>query len=173
MQAKLSIIVASSTNRVIGLNNSLPWNLPPDMARFKQMTTNHTVVMGRRTYDSIGKPLPNRRNIVMTKEGDLSKYINDQVEFCGSVYHLMDLVEDCGDIFIIGGSEIYRLMMPYVSTIYLTQILQDFRGDTFLPEFSENFVLVESSQVYRHETKTGHLDYVFKEFKNTDLCKVW
>ncbi|MGI4020492.1 MAG: dihydrofolate reductase [Janthinobacterium lividum] len=126
----ISLVVAVSANQVIGKNNQLIWHLPADLKHFKQLTTGHTVFMGRKTYDSIGKPLPNRRNIV------ISRSVN-QLEGCEiapSLEAALKLSSEEKKIFIIGGAEIYRQSLLLANRIYLTRIHQDFDGDTFFPE---------------------------------------
>lgn len=130
----ISLVVAVADNHVIGKNNQLPWHLPADLKHFKQLTTGHTVFMGRKTYDSIGKPLPNRRNIV------ISRSVN-QIEGCAIATSLEDalkLSSEEKEVFIIGGSEIFREALPIANRIELTQIHQEFDGDTFFPEIDLN-----------------------------------
>jgi dihydrofolate reductase len=138
----IKIIVAMSKNRVIGNSNTLIWHLPEDLKRFKQLTTGNTIVMGRKTYESIGKPLPNRRSIIITRDTDYS------VEGCEVVNSLEEaLLLSNSDCFIIGGGEIYRQSIDVADRIYLTLINKEFEGDTSFPEIkdwvevsSENFV---------------------------------
>ena len=126
----VSLIVAASQNNVIGKNNQLPWRLPEDLKRFKQLTMGHPILMGRKTFESIGKPLPGRTNIVITRQRGL--------EACGAaVVHSMEealqICEGQEEVFVIGGAEIYKQALPLADRIYLTHIDQDFEGDTFLP----------------------------------------
>jgi dihydrofolate reductase len=138
----INIIVAMSKNRVIGDSNTLIWHLPEDLKRFRQLTTGNTIVMGRKTYESIGKPLPNRRSIIITRDPDYS------VEGCEVVNSLEEaLLLSNSDCFIIGGGEIYRQSVDIADRIYLTLINKEFEGDTSFPEIkdwvevsSENFV---------------------------------
>ena len=131
-----------SKNRVIGDSNTLIWHLPEDLKRFRQLTTGNTIVMGRKTYESIGKPLPNRRSIIITRDTDYS------VEGCEVVNSLEEaLLLSNSDCFIIGGGEIYRQSIDIADRIYLTLINKEFEGDTSFPEIkdwvevsSENFV---------------------------------
>ncbi len=126
----ISLVVAVAENNVIGKNNQLIWHLPADLKHFKKLTTGHTVFMGRKTYDSIGKPLPNRRNVV------ISRSVNE-IEGCEVAVSLEDalkLTSAENEIFIIGGAEIYKLALTLANRIYLTQIHQSFDGDTFFPE---------------------------------------
>jgi len=128
---KLAIIVAASENNVIGNRQGLPWRLPADLAYFRKVTLGHPVVMGRKTYQSIGKPLPHRLNIVVSRQPQF------QAEGCLVVTSLEEARLACGHAhkaFIIGGSELYRLALPSVDMIYLTRVHAVVDGDTFLPD---------------------------------------
>lgn len=125
----VNIIVAMSKNRVIGNDNKLIWRVKSDMKRFKELTTNNTVVMGRKTYDSIGRPLPNRRNIIITRNNKL------EITGCEVVSSLEEALLLCNNnCFIIGGGEIYKQAIDISDRIYLTLIHSEFEGDTFFPE---------------------------------------
>ena len=124
------IVVAIATNNAIGKNNQLLWKLPADLKHFKDITSGHTVIMGRKTYESVGKPLPNRRNIVITRQNLL-------IEGCEVVSSLHDALALCiglPEVHIIGGAEIYNQAMPLTDIIYLTRVHQSFEADTFFPE---------------------------------------
>ena len=128
----VSIIVAVAQNEVIGKENQLPWHLPADMKYFKQTTSGHCIIMGRKTFDALGKPLPNRTNIIITRQEDFS------VESCvvvNQLQHAIDYARDCGEeeCFIIGGGDIFIQALIWTDRIYLTRIHQDFEGDTFFP----------------------------------------
>jgi dihydrofolate reductase len=133
----ISIIVATSKNRVIGSNNSLIWKLPADLKRFKQITTGSTIVMGRKTYESIGKPLPNRRNIIITRD---TNYLVDNCEIVNSLEEALMLCNN--DCFIIGGGEIYKQSIDIADKIYLTLVQEDFEGDTYFPEIGKEWTKV-------------------------------
>lgn len=133
----ISIIVATSKNRVIGNNNSLIWKLPADLKRFKQITTGNTIVMGRKTYESIGKPLPNRRNIIITRD---TNYLADNCEIVNSIEEALMLCNN--DCFIIGGGEIYKQSIDIADKIYLTLVQEDFEGDTYFPEIGKEWTKV-------------------------------
>lgn len=133
----INIIVATSKNRVIGNNNSLIWKLPADLKRFKQITTGNTVVMGRKTYESIGKPLPNRRNIIITRD---TNYLVDNCEIVNSLEEALMLCNN--DCFIIGGGEIYKQSIDIADKIYLTLVQEDFEGDTYFPEIGKEWTKV-------------------------------
>jgi dihydrofolate reductase len=129
---KIYIVVAIATNHAIGKNNELLWRLPKDLKHFKEITSGHTVIMGRKTFDSIGKPLPNRRNIVITRQ-DIKL---EGCEVVNSLNAALALRADNEDLYIVGGAEIYRQAMDITDCIYLTIVHQAFEADTFFPEIS-------------------------------------
>lgn len=126
----VSLVVAVAANNAIGKNNQLLWHLPADLKHFKTLTTGHTVFMGRKTYESIGKPLPNRRNIV------ISKSIKEIAgcEVAPSLEEALLLPGKNAEVMIIGGAAIYNLALPKADRIYLTRVHQDFEADTFFPK---------------------------------------
>ncbi|AKF83387.1 diacylglycerol kinase [Myxococcus fulvus 124B02] len=130
---RLSAIVALASNRVIGANNQLPWRLPADLARFKRLTMGHTLVMGRKTYESIGRPLPGRTFIVVTRQQDFAP---PGVTVAHSVEQALQQAEARGDdeVFIAGGADLYAQTMDRIQRLYLTRIARDYAGDTFFPE---------------------------------------
>lgn len=128
----ISIIVAMAENRVIGVNNTLPWRLPADLRHFRRLTTGHHVIMGRRNYESIGRPLPDRTNIVVTRNPAY------RAPGCRVRHSLEDALRDVGndpEVFIIGGAEIYRQALGKADRIYLTLVHATIGGDTRFPEF--------------------------------------
>jgi dihydrofolate reductase len=130
---KLYIIAAVANNNVIGNENQLIWNMPRDLKHFKELTTGHTLIMGRKTFESIGKPLPKRRTIVVTRQKDF------QAEGCKVVESIKDAlcqVKKDGEAFIAGGGEIYRQVMNlhHTKKMYITRIFANFEGDAFFPE---------------------------------------
>ncbi|ARK31945.1 dihydrofolate reductase [Halalkalibacter krulwichiae] len=130
----ISFIVAMDRNRAIGVNNQLPWHLPADLAFFKRVTTGHTIVMGRKTYESIGRPLPKRRNVVLTQNKDFRVEGCDVVTNVNEVLHLSKQEDEC---FIIGGTQIFSLFWEHVDRLYVTYIDEEFEGDTFFPEIEK------------------------------------
>ncbi|TFB24012.1 dihydrofolate reductase [Filobacillus milosensis] len=126
----LSFIVAMDENNVIGKDNDLPWYLPNDLKYFKKVTTGYTIVMGRKTYESIGRPLPNRKNIVMTRDQDY------KAEGCIVVHSMEELEPYLNDeeVFLIGGAELFKLAWDRVDRLYITKIHDYFEGDTYFPE---------------------------------------
>ena len=146
---KITLVAAIASNNVIGKENSLPWNIPEDLKRFKQMTSGHTILMGRKTFDSIGRPLPNRQNIVMTKDKNFEqegiKVINDFDE-------ALELIKESNeDVFVIGGSKIYELFEPVANSLAITRILKDFEGDAFFPDINWNLWQIEKEEKFFDE----------------------
>jgi dihydrofolate reductase len=160
---KLSIIVAVAENGVIGHNNQLIWRLPEDLKMFKRLTSGHPIIMGRKTFESIGKPLPNRTSIIITKNPDF------QIEGCITVHSLEEAIEAANEIeeneaFIIGGAEIYRLALPFADKIYLTEVHHTFEGDTFFPAIDKD--LWEEVNRIDHDIDEKHLyKYSFVELE--------
>ena len=138
IKTNLSIIVAMAKNRVIGINNQLPWRLPEDLKYFKSATMNKPIVMGRKTFESIGRPLPGRLNIVITRN---TNWCFNGVKVASSLNQAKDLaISTRGfkpEIMIIGGSEIYNSTIKYADRLYVTRIEDSFEGDTFFPMFDE------------------------------------
>lgn len=130
---KLAIIVAVAENGVIGSGNQLPWRLPDDLKRFKALSLGKPIVMGRKTYDSIGRPLPGRLNIIVSRRSDL------RIEGCTIVSSLADAIAAAGnveEIVIVGGADIYRQVLPQVQTIHLTRVHATVPGDVYFPELA-------------------------------------
>jgi dihydrofolate reductase len=127
---RVSAIVAMATNRCIGRDNTLPWRLPADLKRFKQLTLGHTLIMGRKTYESIGRPLPGRTTLVVTRQRD---YAPEGVQVAHSLEQALELARG-DEVFIAGGADLYRQAMEHVRRLYLTRIGRDYEGDTFFPE---------------------------------------
>ena len=159
----LSIIVAKAKNNVIGKNNELIWKLPEDLKRFKQLTTGHTIIMGRKTFESLGRVLPNRKHIIFSQNPDFK--VNDEnVEIVHSMLQIQEYIEDKEEHFVIGGAMIYNLLMPYVTKMYVTQIDREFEGDAFFPRIDENtWEVVERTEVM--EDENSHLKYEYITYK--------
>ena len=140
----LVAIVAMTSDRVIGRNGTLPWHLPDDLAFFKRTTSGHPIVMGRKTFESIGRPLPKRRNIVLTRDPNWSA---PGTEVIHSPEELSKLPDIGCTVYIIGGAEIYQAFLPLTDEILVTHVREDHEGDTRLPRFEDEFphsTLVES-----------------------------
>lgn len=157
----ISIIVAAAQNGVIGKNNELPWHIPEDLKRFKAITTGHPVIMGRRTFESLGRPLPNRTNVVITRNRD---YRADGVLVAGSLREAVALFPADEEVFIIGGGEIYRQAMEFADKIYLTLVRHPFEGDCYFPAIDESIWRVTLCQIHSQGEK---FPYPF-EFINYD-----
>lgn len=135
-------IVAATNELVIGRNNELPWHISEDLKYFKDKTKGHTVVMGRKCYESIGRPLPNRTNVILTRD------TNYQVDGCEIIHDINDIYKLPGLVFIIGGGEIYKQFLPNCDKLYFTQVFNSIEGDTYLEGFDRNeWILTKSSEV--------------------------
>jgi len=129
----ISIIVAVAQNNVIGKNNDLLWHIPRDMKHFKETTTGHHIISGRKTFESFGKPLPKRTNIIITRN---KNYLQDGCIVVNSLENAINYAKNDTEIFIIGGGEIYKQALNYADRIYLTKVHHSFDGDTFFPEIN-------------------------------------
>ena len=126
----VSFVVAMTPDRVIGRNNRLPWHIPADLAHFKRMTIGKPVVMGRRTFESIGRVLPQRHNIVMTRDGT---YVAEGCTVAHSVEAALTAAGDCPEVAVIGGAQVFREMLPLADILHTTVIHAEIDGDTFFP----------------------------------------
>lgn len=142
----LSIIVAIDQNFAIGKDNQLPWYLPEDLKYFKRVTTGHTLIMGRKTYDSMGKALPNRRNIVISRQKNL---LLPDAEVVYSLEEAISLCSGNAETFIIGGAEVFKQAISLVKSLYITKIDHTFDADTYL----RGIDLTEWKEVYREDRK--------------------
>ena len=132
----LSIIVAVAKNNVIGKDNQLIWHLPEDLKRFKRLTTGHTIIMGRKTFESLGRVLPNRKHVILCNDKQLN--IDDEnVEILPDISMLDKYKDSPEENFIIGGATIYRLLMPMADKMYVTHIDKEFDGDVYFPQIDE------------------------------------
>ena len=153
----LSLLVAASENNVIGKDNQLPWHLPNDLKYFKNLTWGMPILMGRKTFDSIGNPLPGRKSIVITRNAD---WQHDGVQVVHSIEEAIQKAESFGvkEIFVIGGAEIFKTSLPEAKRIYLTRIHHHFEGDVFFPEVSpdewnlvsDRFCAADEKNPYSH-----------------------
>lgn len=161
----LSIIVASAENLVIGRDNGLIWHMSADLKHFKQLTTGHTIIMGRRTFESIGRALPNRRNVVITRNKD---YQADGCEIAESVEEALKMVETEDEVFIIGGGSIYRESWERADRLYLTWVHVEVEGDTFIPAIDSDKWEVICRQDFKADEK-NEFDYSFVNYKRKGL----
>ena len=156
---KISIIVAMSENSVIGLNNQLPWHISEDLKNFRKTTLNHCVIMGRKTYESIGKPLKDRRNIVISRSKSL---LIDGVEVVNSLDRAISIVDDSSEIFIIGGEQIYTISLPMATHLYVTKVNGDYNGDAFFPDY----IQVEWNEISREDLiSESNLKFSFLKYE--------
>jgi len=146
MSLNLTAVVAMTPERVIGRAGGLPWHLPADLAFFKRTTSGHPIVMGRKTYESIGRPLPNRRNIVLTRD---ATWAAEGVEVISKPEELADLPGLDGRVFIIGGAEVYAAFMPILDDLVVSHVFENYAGDTYFPEYLNQFT--ESEAVETHD----------------------
>jgi dihydrofolate reductase len=146
----ISLIVAASENNVIGRDGGLPWNLPDDLQYFKDTTKGHPILMGRKNFESIGRPLPHRRNIIITRQAD---YKAEGCDVVGSLEEAITLAGDDPEIFVIGGGEIYKQVMDIADRIYLTRVHAEIDGDVFFPELGKEWREVSSKF---HEANARH-----------------
>jgi dihydrofolate reductase len=147
----LSQITAMAKNRVIGINNTLPWDIPEDMKFFRTKTKGHVMIMGRKTFESLGSPLPGRFHIIITRQSDY-KYEHPQVKIVATVQEAVAFAQTLlpqwpEEVFIIGGGQIYQESLSVTNRIYLTIIEKDFVGDAYYPELPAYFQLVEKRDV--------------------------
>ena len=147
---RLSIIAAMSANRVIGSHNDLPWRLPADLKRFKSLAMGHHLIMGRKTFESIGQPLPGRTTVVVTHQ---TGYAPEGVLVAHSVEQALQMAAGDDEVFVAGGAQIYQQMFPRADRLYLTSIHEEFEGDTDFPEFEESDWQLNSEEKHEPDEK--------------------
>lgn len=163
---KISVIVAMANNRVIGLNNQIPWHLSADLKRFKAITMSSPILMGRKTFESIGRPLPGRTNIIISRNphytqagclifNDLEKAIDKGCQLAG-------------EIFVIGGSDLYRSVLPRAQALYITEVHKNFAGDTFFPKIDAN-EWVESGREDIRDDPNVNFEYSFVKLIRSEI----
>ena len=167
----LSIVVAVAQNMAIGRDNDLLWHISDDLKRFKNLTSGHTVVMGRRTFESLPrKPLPKRRNIVLTRSLDFHYDVpptsTGTLEVANSIPKLLSLVKDEEETFIIGGGSVYRDLLPWVSKLYVTWVYRDFEADVFFPVIDQSVFRLVSATPRFTDSENG-LEYAYAEYLRT------
>ena len=156
----LSISVAVAKNNVIGINNTLPWHISEDLKRFKKITSNKKMIMGRKAFESLPGILPNREHIIITRNENYT-VDSDQVTIVHDLNSLIEKYSKCEDeVFVIGGAEIYKQFLPYTQKIYLTTIEETFQGDTFFPDINYNEFKTDYSSEQFTDEKNG-LHYTF------------
>ena len=162
---KISLIVAMASNRAIGLNGQMPWHLSADLKRFKQITMGSPIMMGRKTFDAIGHPLPGRENLIISRNVD---YQCSDCRVFTSLDSGLNYASDCDELFIIGGATLYEALLPVADYLYLTLINRPFDGDTFFPEID----YTNWRELSREEIADDpHVDYSYSFIKLQSLVK--
>jgi len=149
----LNVIAAMAKNRVIGIHNTLPWRLPEDLKHFKALTMGHHIIMGRKTYESIGKPLPGRTTVIVTRDADY------RMEGCLTATSIDAAIAACGDdaeIFFVGGAQMYAQVLPRADRLYLTEIQEEYEGDAWFPELDRTVWQETDRQVHVNEAGLGY-----------------
>lgn len=169
----LSIIVACAQNMAIGKDNDLLWHISDDLKRFKALTSGHTVIMGRRTFESLPKkPLPKRRNIVLTHDPEFHYDIplgsSGTLQVAHSIAEVMKMVEDEEETFIIGGATIYKAFLPWVKNLYLTWVYRDFEADVYFPVIDESVFRQVHISEHFVDPESG-LEYAYAEYVRRDI----
>ena len=161
----LSIIVAMSKNNVIGKDNQLIWHISEDLKNFKRLTTGHTIIMGRNTFESLGRVLPNRKHIVFSR--DINYQIKDaNVKVVHDIAEIEKYINSNEEAFVIGGEAIYRLLLPYVNKMYITYIDEKFDGDTYFPEIDySKWNVIDKKE----KTEDNKLNYYFITYEKTTI----
>lgn len=159
----LSIIVAKAKNNIIGKENKLVWDLPADLKHFKELTTGHTIIMGRKTFESLGRVLPNRKHIVFSQNPDF-KVKDENVHVVHSMLEIQEYIENKEENFVIGGAMIYNLLMPHVTQMYVTEINEEFEGDSFFPRINTE-IWKETSREKGLKNEVNNLDYDYVTYK--------
>lgn len=163
---RISLIAAMAENRVIGKGNSMPWRMPADLQHFKQITMAKPVIMGRKTFLSIGRPLPGRRNIVISRD---SAFVATGIERAASPEAALALIAGTAEVMIIGGGEIYRHFMPLATDLYLTFIDAAIEGDTYFPEWPQTFQKVASEVCQKNGNNQYSCTFTHWQKNITDL----
>lgn len=157
----VAIIVAMAKNRTIGLDNTLPWRIPADLKHFKKLTMGHHMIMGRKTFESIGKPLPGRSTVVVSRDRDL------KIDGCTVVHSLPEAIATCArdpQIFVVGGADIYAQTLELADTLFITEIQQDVVGDAQFPEFDRT-KWQEVSREQHSQQEPQPLEYHFVTYR--------
>ena len=157
----VSLIAAMGKNRVIGNKGAIPWRLPADFKHFKEITMGHPIVMGRKTYESIGKALPGRTNIILSR---IPEFTPSDATTVPSLKEAWDLTRDAGEIFVIGGQSLYEQTLPIAERIYLTVVDMEDAGDAFFPRFDESEWELKSSELHKKDEK-NQFDYTYKVYE--------
>lgn len=154
------LIAAAAENNALGKNNDLLWHLPDDFKRFKQLTTGHPIIMGRKTFESFPKPLPNRQHIIITRQ---QGYKKEGCVVVDSIKKALAAASYSNEIYIIGGGEIYALALPFADIIELTRVHQSFEADAFFPDFSSPQWTLEASEYHPKDERHAY-DFTYQTF---------
>lgn len=156
----ISMIVAHDLQKVIGINNDMPWHLPEELGYFKKMTMGKAMIMGRKTFESIGRPLPGRQSIVVTRNPD---FTYEGVIVKHSLEEAIEAAKAINDeTMIIGGAEIFKLGLAIADRLYITEIQQDYEGDTYFPSYEQDWVVVSKSELQRSADGTTYYYLVYE-----------
>ena len=153
----ISFVAAMGKNKVIGKDNSLPWSLPADMKHFRNLTTGKPIIMGRKTFESIGKPLPNRINIIITRD---QNYKAEGCTIAHSTDEALTAAGNAEEVMVIGGAQIYKEFLPKANKMYLTIIDTDFEGDTYFPDYNVEEWKETAYEEYERDAENPY-DYSF------------
>lgn len=157
-----SIIVAKSINNIIGVNNSMPWNIPSDLKRFKELTMGKKILMGRKTFESLPCVLPGRTHLVLTTNKDFSYDHKDVIIYNDLEKLIKEYENSKEEVFIIGGGKIYSELLKYSSKLYITEVLKEFKGDTYFPEINySNCIKTYESPIYEE----NNIEFKFLNYK--------
>lgn len=163
---KMSLIAAMDRNRLIGSNNQLPWHLPADLAHFKQITMGKPIVMGRKTYESIGRPLPGRTNIVLSRSG----FKAQGIEVVSSICEAVAMAATAEELVVIGGGSIYEMVIDVVDQMHLTVVEGEFTGDAWFPVFDDKQWVISSEEKYFADEKNQY-DYSYLTYDRNELIR--
>lgn len=155
---KVTLIVAAATNNAIGKDNKMLWHLPEDFKYFKRNTIEHSIIMGRKTFDSIGRALPERRNIVLSRNQD---WLADEVDVANSLEEVFTYCRDEREVFIIGGANLYKQTLPLAQKVLLTRVHAEIPGDAFFPELPTAEWKLSSQEAHSKDDKHAY-DYTFE-----------
>lgn len=164
---KISLIVAASENNVIGRDNDLPWKLPDDMKYFVRTTKGHCILMGRKNLESFGRLLPNRTNILLTRD---ASYIFEGAEIFTDLQKAIEFAKNSGEVelMVIGGGEIYRQCMPFADRIYVTRVHAEIDGDVYFPELDPNIWELKTEGFHEKDEKHNYA-FTFQTFERTEI----
>lgn len=160
----ITIIAAIANNHALGMDNKLIWHLPEDLKRFKKVTSGHHVIMGRKTFESLGKPLPNRTTIIITRN---KKYKADGCLVVNSLEEALEKAKEDENPYILGGAEIYKLAMPIADKLDLTFVHQEFEADAFFPKINTSIWEETSREDFKADDRNKY-DYSFVSFEKRD-----